>query len=152
MTTTMTSVGWRARGGVRRLGLIGGSMRSLLFVFVLGCETGGNVAAQPDLAQDPAVAGFWNAFFAQGYASLPSVRTQLQASHDAQAGAENTLLLAHSNLWTLAEFGRDPRDPSQLPPRAMDAQKYFTEAQALAPDDHRIQGRLAAIQIAIGDI
>src|SRR5207245_11755607 len=77
---------------------------------------------------------------------------QLQASHDAQAGAENTLLLAHSNLWTLAEFGRDPRDPSQLPQRAMDAQKYFTEAQALAPDDHRIQGWLAAIQIAIGNI
>lgn len=105
---------------------------------------------------DTADRAFWAAFESQSYAELPTVRQGLADAYAAEPkDPENTLLLAHSNLWTLSEFGRTPPpagDPSTLPARAMDALKYFGEARALAPADGRIPGWLGALEIAIGNI
>lgn len=115
----------------------------------LGCsgDTGSNknVAAQQ----------FWMTFESQGYTDLPSVRAALTAELALHPGdAETTLLFAHANLWTLSEFGRTPPpvgDPGELPARATEALESFTAAGQLAPDDRRIDGWLASMEIAIGN-
>ncbi len=131
-----------------------GMRKFTLILFVAACEPAA-VSSAPDLApaRPPAETDFWSAFETQSYADLPSVRSGLQAAYDANPkDPETTLLLGHANLWTLAEFGRDPRDPSALPSRATDALRYFTEAAQLAPDDQRVPGWLGSIEVAIGNI
>jgi hypothetical protein len=134
----------------------------IVFILVSAACTQTAHAPQPDLGSAPDLAPtaaeraaneFWAAFSSQDYASLPVVRGDLQAVYDSDPhDPGNTLLLGHANLWTLAEFGRDPRDPSQLPSRAMDALRYFGEAAQLAPDDQRIPGWLGSVEFAIGNI
>jgi hypothetical protein len=132
-------------------------MRYAMVLLLAGC-TAAPATSSPDLAPQKSEAqlagdAFWKAFRSQSYADVGKVRDDLQAAYAKDPrNPSNTLLLGHANLWTLAEFGRDPRDPSALPARAMDALKYFGEAAQLAPDDHRIGGWLGALEIALGMI
>jgi hypothetical protein len=146
MTTTMTSVGWWARRAIPILA----DMKThalLLTLSLSACTT----PEPPPVPKSPAVTAFWDAFHAQQYDKLATVRAGLEAEYAADPkDPEVTLLLGHANLWTLSEFGRNPVDPSQLPARATDALRFFGEARTLAAGDHRIDGWEGATKIAIG--
>jgi hypothetical protein len=100
----------------------------------------------------PAVASFYDDFHAARYSRA---KTQA-AALDAAAEAEPTegrlaLLRAHSHLWHIAEFGRDPtEDPGAVPAEASALIAQFQKARTLDPDDGRIPCWLGAAQQLVG--
>lgn len=100
-----------------------------------------------------AQAAFWEALHTGRYDQLPEVRRLLTAAYlDNPRHPKVALLLAHAHLWTLAERARLPELPPGITDHAILAEKYFTEASRLSPDDHRIPGWLGGVKLALGKI
>lgn len=80
------------------------------------------------------------------------MKTALEAVVAGDANdAKSALLLAHTNLWKLAEWGRDPKqDAAKLPVFALEAKTYFTKVRALDPSDARVLGWLGAVDVGTG--
>jgi hypothetical protein len=105
-------------------------------------------------AVDPvaAKAFFWRAFAEQRIDDGALASQRLEAALAVNPGDANlALLVAHSYLWRLSEFGRTTNpDPSQLPALAGAAEGGFARAYAQAPDDGRILGWLGSVMIGNG--
>jgi hypothetical protein len=95
---------------------------------------------------------FWDAFHAQEYGRIAEVRMALESARAADpANPRTTLLYAHTGLWRIAEWGRDPsQSPAEIPGIAFATLTAFEEAHAASPDDHRIHGWLGAMRMAAG--
>lgn len=100
-----------------------------------------------------AQAFFWREFHAGHYDQIPEMLRLLTAAYLEQPrDPKLPLLLAHTHLWKLSERARtDGRDP-RITEHAILAEKYFSEAQALNPDDARILGWLGPVRMALGTI
>jgi len=100
-----------------------------------------------------AQAFFWQEFHAGHYEQIPEMLRLLTAAYLEQPrDPKLPLLLAHTHLWKLAERTRtDGRDP-RITEHAILAEKYFSEALALNPEDARILGWLGPVRMALGTI
>jgi hypothetical protein len=96
---------------------------------------------------------FWREFHAGRYEQIPEMLRLLTAAYLEQPrDPKLPLLLAHTHLWKLTERARtDGRDP-RVTEHAILAEKYFSEAQALTPDDARILGWLGPVRMGLGTI
>jgi hypothetical protein len=100
-----------------------------------------------------ATASFWDAFSNARYDDIPSVQRLLTAAYlDNPADPKVALLLAHTHLWKVAERARLTPVPPEITDHLAVAERYFTEAGALAPDDARIPGWLGAVKLALGNV
>src|SRR5262245_4974990 len=100
-----------------------------------------------------ATVSFWDAFSNARYEDIPSVQRLLTAAYlENPADPKVTLLLAHTHLWRVAERARLAPVPPEITDHLAVAERYFTEARVLAPDDARIPGWLGAVKLALGNI
>ena len=97
---------------------------------------------------------FRDALYAADFDALPEARRMLTAAYlENPRDPETSLLLAHSHLWALSERSRNPGSPDpQVTDHAILADRYFSEAALLAPDDARIDGWHGAVRLALGAI
>lgn len=109
-------------------------------------------AAEPQHAELPAVAAFHDALEHGRYEALPELLEDLAHADQEQPDDPSVALaLALANLWGVAEIGRvDPADPAQAGVYAFAAREHLERAQALSPDDARIDGWLGSVLIGIG--
>lgn len=118
----------------------------------------GSSAADDTTSDNPAVlaeaakALFWKMFTEQRVDEGALVSQRLESALEANPGDANlVLLIAHSYLWRLAEFGRGTNpDPSQIPGLAGGAEAGFARAIAQAPEDWRIAGWLGSVMVGNG--
>lgn len=110
-------------------------------------EDAGNVDTEA------AKALFWSSFTQQRVDDGAHVSDQLELALAANpADANLALLVAHSYLWRLSEFGRQTHpNPAQIPALAGGAEAGFGRAYALAPHDSRILGWLGSMMIGNGN-
>lgn len=99
-----------------------------------------------------ATAFFWEAFTQQRVDDGARVSAQLEAALAVNPGDANlALLVAHSYLWRLSEFGRTTApDPTQVPALAGATEAGFARAFAQAPADARILGWLGSVMMGNG--
>lgn len=99
-----------------------------------------------------AKAFFWDAFTQQRFADGARATALLEAALAVNPGdASLALLVAHSYLWRLSEFGRNPEpDPTELPALAGASEAGFGRALGQAPTDARILGWLGSVMIGNG--
>jgi hypothetical protein len=96
---------------------------------------------------------FWAALHAGDYAQAPEAVRLLAAAYlENPRQPEISLLLAHAHLWTIAERARNQELDPRITDHAILAEKYFTEAYRLSPEDHRIPGWLGGVKLALGQI
>lgn len=108
-------------------------------------------ASQSDLAKQ-ATQTFWEHFHAGNYEQIPDIRFLLTAAYlENPNDPQIALLLAHTHLWGLAERDRGAEDPL-ITDHAILAEKYFSEARRLNPEDARIPGWLGSVKLALGSI
>ncbi len=124
----------------------------LLAPMALGAaEAKGPAASATPLAHQ-AKRRFREALYASDFAALPEARRLLTAAYlENPRDPETALLLAHSHLWALSERSRNvgPPDP-HVTDHAILADRYFSEAATLAPDDERIGGWHGAVRLTLG--
>jgi hypothetical protein len=100
-----------------------------------------------------ATVSFWDAFSNARYDDIPSVQRLLTAAYlENPADPKVALLLAHTHLWKVAERARLTPVPPEITDHLAVAERYFTEARVLAPDDARIPGWLGAVKLALGNV
>lgn len=101
---------------------------------------------------EKAIGSFWNALHEGAYEQLPQVTELLTAAYlEHPRDPEVALLLGHAHLWQLSERVRAPRRAT-ITEHAVLAEKFFSEAHRLDPEDHRILGWLGGVQMAVGGI
>lgn len=95
---------------------------------------------------------FWEQFHAGRYEQLPEVLKLLTAAYlENPRDPQVSLLLAHAHLWKIAERARLAEVSPGITDEAILAERYFTEAHRLTPDD-RIPGWLGGTKLALGQI
>ena len=100
-----------------------------------------------------ATVSFWDAFADARYDDIPSVQRLLTAAYlENPADPKVALLLGHTHLWKIAERARLASVPPEITDHLAVAERYFTEAGTLAPDDARIPGWLGAVKLALGNV
>lgn len=100
-----------------------------------------------------AVERFWASFREARYEGLPEVRRLLTAAYlETPTDPRLALLLAHAHLWSVAERARLGRLDPAITDHLILAERYFEEAQRLAPEDLRIAGWLGAMKLALGEV
>ena len=108
-------------------------------------------ASQSDLAKQASFT-FWENFHAGNYDKIPDIRFLLTAAYvENPNDPQIALLLAHTHLWSLAERDREAQDPL-ITDHAILAERYFSEAARLTPEDARIPGWLGSVKLALGSI
>ena len=129
------------------------SMVALVAASVSACSDGDDSKTDPNEEANQSIQAsrsyFWEAFAGQHHDRAKEATRRLEESYaQAPTDAGNTLRLAHSYLWRMAEFGRGPApDVSEIPLLASNAERYFSEAAALAPKDARIAGWLGPVKL-----
>jgi hypothetical protein len=109
-------------------------------------------ASRSEKAQ-AADAKFWDTFHGGKYEELPQVLDVLTAAyvdnpHDALTAAH----LGFSHVWRLSEHARLDRQSATITDDLVLARKYFSEAVRLAPDDERLKGFLASMELGEGTV
>ncbi len=108
--------------------------------------------AQTALSQQ-AKQTFWDSLHGDRYNRLPEALRLLTAAYlENPRNQEISLLLAHAHLWKIAERFREPELDPRITDHAILAERYFTEAHRLNPEDHRIPGWLGGVKLALGQI
>ena len=120
----------------------------LMMIGLTGCGS----TSEPSEPASPQVQAFFDAFLAQKYDALPKVMDDLATAYGRDPhDVRNTLIYAHSNLWRVSEWARNPsQDPAQIPAYVGAASRYFNESYALNPSDPRILGWIGAVGMGIG--
>jgi hypothetical protein len=114
-------------------------------------EKTANPATTP--LSDQAKQTFWSALHGGRYDQAPEAIRLLTAAYlENPRQPEISLLLAHAHLWTIAERARNQELDPRITDHAILAEKYFTEAYRLNPEDHRIPGWLGGVKLALGQI
>jgi hypothetical protein len=72
----------------------------------------------------------------------------LEDLRDAQTAAH----IGFAHVWRLSEHARLDTQTATITDELVLARKYFSEAVRLAPDDARIQGFLASVELGEGTI
>jgi len=98
-------------------------------------------------------AKFWDALHTGRYEELPHVLDALTAAYlenprDAQTAAH----IGFSHVWRLSERARLDTQSATITDELVLARKYFSEAVRLAPDDERLKGFLASMELAEGSV
>jgi hypothetical protein len=113
-------------------------------------------AKTPQVSESPlareARDGFWAALHGGLHEKIPDVAALLTAAYlenPRDPGLARLLALTH--LWALVERDRSREDP-RTTDHAILADRYFSEARRLAPDDLRIPGWHGAVKLALGRI
>jgi hypothetical protein len=109
--------------------------------------------AMPDPAGlPPAIASFYDDFLAARYSRAKAQAAALDSAAEAEPTKGHLALVrAHSHLWHIAEFGRDPQqDPRAIPSEAAALIAQFQTARALLPDDGRVPCWLGAAEELAG--
>ena len=107
----------------------------------------------PSVAAKEANAAFWNTFHRGDYEDIPRVMNGLAAAYLQDPGdAETALHLAHTHLWRIAERARLVEVPPTITDEIVVAHKYFAEADHLGPEDARVKGWLASVEMAEGNV
>lgn len=100
---------------------------------------------------DQAKQTFWDALHGGHYEQAPEALRLLTAAYlENPRQPEISLLLAHAHLWTIAERFRNQDLDPRITDHAILAERYFTEAHRLNPEDHRIPGWLGGVKLALG--
>jgi len=131
-----------------------------LLLFTAGCdalairfapEKTANPATTP--LSDQAKQTFWSALHGGRYEQAPAAIRLLTAAYlENPRQPEISLLLAHAHLWTIAERARNQELDPRITDHAILAERYFSEAHRLNPEDHRIPGWLGGVKLALGQI
>lgn len=98
-------------------------------------------------------AKFWDALHTGRYEELPHVLDALTAAYledprDAQTAAH----IGFSHVWRLSERARADTQSATITDELVLARKYFSEAVRLVPDDERLKGFLASMELAEGSV
>jgi uncharacterized membrane protein len=98
-------------------------------------------------------AKFWDALHGGRYEELPLVLDALTAAYlenprDAQTAAH----IGFSHVWRLSEHARLDTQSATITDELVLARKYFSEAVRLAPDDERLKGFLASMELGEGSL
>lgn len=133
---------------------------SVLLLLSAGCAFFAVSFAPPKTAKlsegelaEKAKATFWNNFHGGRYDQLPETFYFLTAAYlENPRDPEISLLLAHSHLWKIAERSRQPNQDPTITDHIILAERYFSEAHRLNPEDHRIPGWLGGAKLALGSI
>jgi hypothetical protein len=100
-----------------------------------------------------AKAYFWDALHGALYEELPAVTEALTEAYLEQpADPEIALLLAHAHLWKVSERSRLATQDATITDELILADRYFSEAMRLRPDDRRIAGWQGGVRLALGSI
>lgn len=131
-------------------------------LLLLNCESYIGVKTAPaktakfefSQSRDQAVDLFWQVFSAGQYEQISQTLTPLKAAYLVNPNdPQLALYIAHLHLWKISErFRLDTNLDPSITDHITLAIKYFSEAQKLSPDDHRIDGWLAGSHMAQADI
>ncbi len=123
----------------------------ILSVFMSGCNDSSANSSDPnDKIKDPKEL-FWDAFYGGNYERLPLVIEQLSgAFFENPNDPEITLLLAHSHLWKAGESSRLGNPPPSIFDNFIVAKYYFDKTILLNPEDYRLQGWSASVDVTLG--
>jgi hypothetical protein len=131
----------------------------LLLAALPGC-TSLAIATAPEKTPAPstselatrAKATFRETLAKDDFDALPeSTELLTQAYLQSPRDGELALLTAHAHLWRVAERERGAQRATVTDDLVV-AEKYFSEAKRLRPDDHRIDGWLGPVRLALGTI
>ena len=87
------------------------------------------------------------------YEAIPGATELLtQAYLESPRDPELALLVGHAHLWRVAERERAAEKSARVTDDLIVAEKYFSEAKRLSPEDARIDGWLSGIRLALGAI
>ncbi len=127
--------GWRERGTI-----------------AVWLAPGKTPATQTEKAK-AANAKFWDAFHGGRYGEVDDVIEALTAAYlENPRDAETAAHIAFSHNWKLTEAARLDTLPATITDHVVLSRKYFSEAVQLAPDDQRIRGFHAGMELAEGTL
>jgi hypothetical protein len=93
------------------------------------------------------------ALVAGDYAALAEVTEALTRAYlAAPRDPTLALYLGHAHFWRVAERARDPDPRATLTDHLLIAERYFTQAELLRPEDYRILGWLGSAKLALGNV
>jgi hypothetical protein len=96
---------------------------------------------------------FESALSAGNYAALPDViealtQAYLRAPHDPTLA----LYVGHAHFWRVAERARNAEPRATVTDDLLVAERYFTQAKLLRPEDYRILGWLGSVKLSLGNV
>jgi hypothetical protein len=96
---------------------------------------------------------FWKIFHEGRYADISQALDKLQQAYLAEPRDASTAAhIAFLHIWRISERGRMDQVPAGITDEMILARRYFTEAVALAPEDARFLGFLAATTMSEGTL
>lgn len=130
----------------------GYSQRSSIAVWLAPDKTATPSASVSEKSK-AANAKFWDALHGGRYEQLPEVLEALTAAYVANPrDAETASHIGFSHIWRVSEQARLDTQSARITDHTVLSRKYFAEAARLAPDDWRIKGFLASMELAEGSV